>query len=213
MDNMRGVHVLAIFRQWYCRLLIPRLEDVARRVLPDEQQGFRPEGRIYASFLSLYSLLENARLRKERLYICFIDTQKAFPSVRRDLLLQQLAAAGADDDLLRALHVLYSDTRACIRSADGYGSIFDIFLGTREGGVESPILYSLFVFDLVAKLSTVELDSSPLLLGDSEIRLLQFADDLALIARSAEDLELLLFGLKSTAMSLTRLLPSRRLKL
>ena len=50
MDNMRGVHVLAIFRQWYCRLLIPRLEDVARRVLPDEQQGFRPEGRIYASF-------------------------------------------------------------------------------------------------------------------------------------------------------------------
>ena len=88
MDNMRGVHVLAIFRQWYCRLLIPRLEDVARRVLPDEQQGFRPEGRIYASFLSLYSLLENARLRKERLYICFIDTQKAFPSVRRDLLLQ-----------------------------------------------------------------------------------------------------------------------------
>ena len=80
--------------------------------------------------------------------------------MRRDLLLQQLAAAGAGDDLLRAIHVLYSDTRACIRSADGYGSLFDIFLGTREGGVESPILYSLFVFDLVAKLSTVELDSS-----------------------------------------------------
>ena len=115
----------------------------------NEQQGFRPDGRIYASFLSLYSLLEQARLRQERLYLCFIDTQKAFPSVRRDFLLQQLAKAGADDDLLRALHVLYSDTRACVRSANGYGDIFDIFLGTREGGVESPILFSLFVFDLV----------------------------------------------------------------
>ena len=94
------------------------MEDIAPRVLPDEQQGFRPDGRIYASFLSLYSLLEHARLRKERLYLCFfVDTQKAFPSVRRDFLLQQLAKAGAGDDLLRALQVLYSDTRACVRSA------------------------------------------------------------------------------------------------
>ena len=134
MDNMRGVHILSIFRQWYCRLLIPRLETVARRVLPDEQQGFRPDGRIYASFLSLYSLFENARLRKERLFVCFIDTQKAFPSVRRDCLLHQLAAAGAEDELIRALHVLYADTKAAVRTADGFGDIFQIFLGTREGG-------------------------------------------------------------------------------
>ena len=171
MDNMRGVHVLSMFWQWYCHVLIPRFETVARRVLPDEQQDFRREGRIYASYLSLYSLLENARLLKERLYVCFIDTQKAFPSLRRDFLLQQLARAGADDDFLRALHVLYSDTRACVRSEEGYGEMFQIFLGTREGGVESPILFSLFVFDLVQKLSTVELDSSPLLLSGSEIRL------------------------------------------
>ena len=96
--------------------------------MPDEQQGFRPEGRIYASFLSLHSHLEYARLRKERLYLCFIDTQKAFPSLRRDFLLQQLAKAGAGDDLLRALHVLYSDTRACVRSAAGYGDLLTFFL-------------------------------------------------------------------------------------
>ena len=42
---------------------------------------------------------------------------------------------------------------------------FDIFLGTREGGAESPILFSLFVFDRVQTLSTVELVSSPLLFG------------------------------------------------
>ena len=63
--------------------------------------------------------------------------------------------------------------------------------------MESPILYSLFVFCLVEKLSAVVLDSSPLLLGGPEIRLLQFADDIVLIARSAEDLELLLSRLEN----------------
>ena len=48
------------------------------------------------------------------------------------------------------------------------------------------------MFDLVEKLSAVELDSTPLLLGGSEIRLMQFADDIVIIARSAEDFELLL---------------------
>ena len=73
----------------------------------------------YASFLGLSSLLENARLRKERLNVCFIDTQKAFPSVRRDFLLQQLARAA-----ISTAHVLYSDTRACVRSAARYGGLF-----------------------------------------------------------------------------------------
>ena len=124
MDNMRGISLLPIFRQWYARLLIPRLEAVARRILPDEQQGFRPDGRISASFLSLHSLFEAARLRKERLFVAFIDTQKAFPSVRRDLLFQQLAAAGAEDELIRALHVLYANSKSCVRTAGGYGENF-----------------------------------------------------------------------------------------
>ena len=109
-----------------------------------------------------------------------------------DLLFQQLAAAGAEDELIRALHVLYANSKSCVRTAGGYGEIFDIFLGTREGGVESPILYALFVYDLVQQMSLVTLDADPLLLAGTEIRLLQFADDVAIIARTEEDLDRLL---------------------
>ena len=35
---------------------------------------------------------------------------------------------------------------ACVRTAEGFGSLFDIFLGTREGGVESPILFLSMLF-------------------------------------------------------------------
>ena len=58
--------------------------------------------------------------------------------------------------------------------------------------MESPLLYSLFVYDLMKQLSHIELESDPIKLGGLEIRLLQFA--VALIARSEEDLDRLLSG-------------------
>ena len=42
------------------------------------------------------------------------------------------------------------------------------------------------------QISLVELDADPLLLAGTEIRLLQFADDVVLIARIEEDLDRLL---------------------
>ena len=79
MDDMRGVHLLAFVRQWYASLLLPSLQELASRILPDEQEGFRPGGRVYASYLALFALMENYRLRGKRLFVCFLDIAKAFP--------------------------------------------------------------------------------------------------------------------------------------
>ena len=79
MDDMRGVHLLAFVRQWYVSLLLPSLQELASRNLPDEQRGFRPGGRVYASYLSFFALMENYRLRGKRLFVCFLDIAKAFP--------------------------------------------------------------------------------------------------------------------------------------
>ena len=38
---------------------------------------------------------------------------------------------------------------ACLKSV---GELFDILVGTREGGVESPLLYVLFAADIIAHL-------------------------------------------------------------
>ena len=79
MDGMRGVHLLAFVRQWYASLLLPSLQELATRILPDEQQRVRLGGRVYASCLALFALMENYRLRGKRLFVCFLDIAKAFP--------------------------------------------------------------------------------------------------------------------------------------
>ena len=84
------------------------------------------------------------------------------------------------------------DTKGTVRASSGFGIVFDINLGTREGGTESPLLYSLFVFDLVQRPGSVNLENDAVYLDGIEIRTLQFADDVALLATSKEDMDRLL---------------------
>ena len=70
--------------------------------------------------------------------------------------------------------------------------MFDINSGTREGGVESPWFYILFVPDLIQKINEVELSEDPIFIGNRKIKVLQFADDLVFLAISESDLNALL---------------------
>lgn len=58
--------------------------------------------------------------------------------------------------------------------------------------MESPLLYLFFVGNLINHLDSVHLDFDSPSLGGKKIRALQFADDVALIAKSPEDLNALL---------------------
>ena len=148
--------------------------------------------RMVAASLAHYALIESARLNCEKLYVTYVDVAKAFPTVNRDLLFHKLCRLGASDRLVRALAALYGQAQGTVRGPDGYAAPFDISIGTREGGVESPLLYVLFVCDLIARLNAVQLEQRSPTLGGKEIRALQLADDLALLARCPEDMQKLI---------------------
>ena len=162
------------------------------RIIPENQQGFLKGGRIYASLLSLYALVEAARLQRKPLYVTFVDVKKAFPSAKRELLLQIFSQNGASDELVRATWALYHDAQASVRGSEGYGLPFPLAVGTREGGAESPHLYIIFVCNLIAFLDSVALRDGSARLNGTDCRALQLADDLAIIAQSAEDQQRLL---------------------
>ena len=79
---------MPIIRQLYSLCLLTEIEELYSRIIPENQQGFIKGGRIYASLLSLYALVEKARLQKRKLYVTYVDVKKAFQSAKRELLLQ-----------------------------------------------------------------------------------------------------------------------------
>ena len=102
MDNYRGIHLLPIIRQLYSLCLLTEIEELCSGITPENQQGFIKGGRIYASLLSIYALVEKARLQKRKLYVTYVDVKKAFPSAQRELLLQIFSQKGASNKLVRA---------------------------------------------------------------------------------------------------------------
>ena len=78
------------------KIVANRLSDFceAQQILPEKQCGFRPTRSTINMLFVVRRLQELGRQRKIPLYVCFVDLQKAYDSVDRQLLRKVLARAG-----------------------------------------------------------------------------------------------------------------------
>ena len=144
MDSYRGIHCLSLVRQWFALALLPEIEELCAGIILENQQGFVSGGRCYAAILALYAIIECYRLRNVRICV-FVDVCKAFLRANRDILLRKFSAFGASDALVRAVWAFYYEAQGTVRGTAGYDRPFPLVVGTHEGGVESPLLYKVFV--------------------------------------------------------------------
>ena len=85
------------------------------------------------------------RQRKIPLYVCFIDLQKAYDSVDRELLWKVLTRFGVPTKMLRIIRNFHDGMRARVRTDDGeLSEWFDVTQGLRQGCVLSPLLFNVF---------------------------------------------------------------------
>ena len=91
-------------------------------------------------------LQELGRQRKIPLYMCFVDLQKAYDSVDRELLLWKvLARAGVPFVMINVIRQCHDGMRARVRMDDGeLSEWFEGTQGLRQGCVLSPLLFNIF---------------------------------------------------------------------
>ena len=77
--------------------------------------------------------------------MCFIDLQKAYDSVDRELLWVVLARFGVPDKMLTVVHQFHEGMRAHVCTDDGEHSVwFVVSQDQRQGCVLSPLLFNVF---------------------------------------------------------------------
>ena len=90
-------------------------------------------------------LEELGRHRKVPLYMCFVDVQKAYESVYRELLWKVLARSGVPSVMIDVTRQLHDGMRTRVRMNDGDPSEgFEVTQGLRPGCVLSPLLFNIF---------------------------------------------------------------------
>ena len=212
-NNYRGISLLSIVGKLFAKVALRRLQQLAERVYPESQCGFRASRSTHDMIFSVRQMQEKCREQNVPLYMVFIDLTKAFDLVSRNGLFKILELIGCPPKLHDFVKNFHNNMKGVVEFDGSTSEPFNITSGVKQGCVLAPTLFGIFfaimlqqafkdttegvllhtrtdgsLFNL-ARLKAKTLITKPL------IRDLLFADDAAVMAHSPEELQTLLNGL------------------
>jgi len=202
-DNYRGITILSCFGKLFTSILNNRLNTFLESsgLLCEEQAGFRKNYGTVDHIFTLKMLIDFYLSKNKKLYCAFVDYKKAFDSVNRACLWKKLLDHNIDGKIFRIIYNIYDKAKSCVKGNHGLTAFFASSTGVRQGENLSPILFSIFLNDLVQHISTsykglsVLSESINTVLSDDTVEvyvklfLLLYADDTVIIAESISDLQ------------------------
>jgi hypothetical protein len=134
-------------------------------------------------------LIEQNTYKRKKVYCCFVDFCKVFDTVLRDLLWQVLAEMGIVGRFMQCLQSMYSqDNVRVMHPTEGLLARFSCGIGVKQGCPLSPLLFGLYLDGLEKHLNAFDGDNPPQL-ADIVVKLLLYADDLALMSETPQGLQ------------------------
>ena len=188
-DNYRAIAVGSCMGKLFSSILLERLLHFKKLYCPDpkEQLGFSKGAQTNDHVFTLKTVIDKyTKVKKARLYACFVDLRKAFDTVCRDLLLHKITCLGISGNFFNCLTDMYRNSIAHIKISKLLSPNIDIGKGTEQGHPLSPDLFKIYINDLSSLLKSV--GDYPIL-ADVLISHLLWADDLVLLALSPKALQ------------------------
>jgi hypothetical protein len=136
----------------------------------------------------LNSLIQTQLLKNQKLYSCFIDLSQAFDSPDHNRLWKVLLGAGVSSRLVSVLKFIYENAYARVNTSDGLTEKIKIMKGVLQGETASPTIFNLFLDGLAEKLEKSGIAGLRLL--SHIVHILLYADDMVIVAPSAETLQM-----------------------
>jgi hypothetical protein len=133
----RGVSILAVVGKVFARILAHRLTPHLESQMHDMQCGFRPDRGVVDQIFVLQQVVRQCRRQGLPAYAAFVDIEKAYDCVDRQMLFRLLAAYGVDRHLVDLLRALYKDTKVVVKVGNVTGREFSITTGVRQGCLPS----------------------------------------------------------------------------
>ena len=139
--------------------------------------------------VSLTSIIETRKLKRQSTFTAFIDFTKAYDSINRDLLFHKLVDLGLSSRIHQAIRSLYDNVKCCVRINGMKTEYFEVTCGLKQGCTLSTLLFNLYVNDLVIKINSLDFGIE---IDGEKVAILLYADDLVLISATEDDLQTLL---------------------
>ena len=141
----------------------------------EEQQGFRKGRGTTVGMFALRQLVEKRLEMQGRMAVGFVDLEKAYNTVPREMVMATVRWMGVSEAEARMVEAMYERTKGRVVVGSGLSEEFPVNIGLRQGSALSPLLFIMVMEIISRKISTKDI-----------LRKMMYA---AIIAESKQELQ------------------------
>jgi len=170
--SYRGIKLLEHAMKVFERVIELRVRN--KGGIDDMQFGFRAGKGTTDAIFVVRQIQERFLEMKEELWMAFVDLEKAFDRVPRQVVWWALRQVGVEECLVKVIQAMYEGAETAVKLKDGESEGFGVKVGVHQGSVLSPLLF-IIVLEALSRECRAGLPLE-----------LLYADDLVLMAETEE---------------------------
>ena len=198
IKNWRPISILNVDYKLITKTLADRLKLVLPDIIHPDQCGYVRDRKIGENIRIVHDLIHYCNDHDVEGLLVFLDFEKAFDSVSWEFINHTLTEFGLGSVFKKWINILYNDINSSVINKGHMSQTFKLKRGIRQG---CPISAYIFILcaELLAQKLRANADIHGLNIGETEFKLLQFADDTVLILKDTSSLKFSLDILKDFA--------------
>ena len=106
-SNWREITLLSILSKMFPKIIMTRMKTTVDKLLRPEQAVFRKGRGTTEHIFTLRNILEQCNEWQRKIYVNFVDFEKAFDNVHRESLLKILRHYGIPEKLVKLIQIFY----------------------------------------------------------------------------------------------------------
>jgi hypothetical protein len=187
-DNWRAITLLSVPSKVFTMVLLNRIKEHVNLRLQKEQAGFRPNCSCIDQINTLRIVIEQCIESASRLYTVFVDFEKAFDSINREVMWKEVKCYGVPTQIVSLIKKTYQGYAGRVVHEGRVSEPILVQSGVRQGCSLSPTMF-LIVIDAV--MQNVNRDRRRGIHWGlvNKLQDLDFADDLCLLSETHGDMQ------------------------
>ncbi|OMJ14738.1 LINE-1 reverse transcriptase-like protein [Smittium culicis] len=156
-NNYRGISLMPSIIKIVTKIVSHKLVemDLKHNLLIKEQAGFRTREECVSQATVLYEAVRRRKIRSLPTWIGFIDFAKAFDRVPHQAILYKLKKLKIAGHLHKVISALYKNPKMQVRFGTVLSETVEYECGVRQGCPASPILFDLYINDILESIKEV----------------------------------------------------------
>jgi hypothetical protein len=176
-SNYRGIALSSVYGKIFDNIVINKYSEKLHT--SELQFGFKQNSSTHMCTMVLKEAMAYYHHSNSTVFCTFLDASKAFDRVNYGKLFRLLIERGLPSCIVRMLVNLYTQHRIRVSWGTLFSSYFTALNGVKQGGVMSPVLFCVYIDNLLAMLQKAGVGC---FIGSHFVGALAYADDIVLIA-------------------------------